>query len=401
MTTTPTALVSDFIGALLQATSDLVGSKTVWASIAKRFPEITANPDGTFQGIDRLDTEAQRRFVASTARDLTASFGYEFAEQSLSRVYATLKQKTGDESALAAVLKLVPDGFLEQEKVQHLTKAELEARVLERTKELQRLNTNLEATVAQRTKELLGANMRLTSANTELERLSNAKTEFLSLVSHQLLIPLSAAKWGLEALAETPAPREDTEVATLITGLISNNDRMSQMVQNLLNIARIEEGRLTYTFTKVSLGDLVAEVLEALANTAKAKSIAFVYQPPPAPIFIQADKEKFFLAVENVVANAVKYTAAHTSVAVTLTTKDNAAILSIRDEGIGIPPEAQKHIFSKFFRAENAQKIDASGSGLGLFIVKRIVEDHRARVYFKENEAGRGTTFVIEAALTS
>ncbi|MDZ4296621.1 MAG: hypothetical protein U1A16_04625, partial [Patescibacteria group bacterium] len=144
MTTTPTALVSDFIGALLQATSDLVGSKTVWASIAKRFPEITANPDGTFQGIDRLDTEAQRRFVASTARDLTASFGYEFAEQRLSAIYATLKQKTGDESALAAVLKLIPDGFLEQEKVQHLTKAELEARVLERTKELQRLNTNLE-----------------------------------------------------------------------------------------------------------------------------------------------------------------------------------------------------------------------------------------------------------------
>ncbi|MCH7883011.1 HAMP domain-containing histidine kinase [Patescibacteria group bacterium] len=391
-------IVKEYGTVFIQMVISLIGVGAVQASLKNEFPqgEISVNEAGDIEIRSDGAKKNIKKTISYFAERMVKNFGYDFSENALRRIYGNLKNKYRDEIYIREILDIIPEGFLEKEKVGYLSKGELEKRVLERTKELRELNIGLEKTVLERTKELIAANDQLEKKNKELEHLSQAKTEFLSLVSHQMLTPLSAIRWSLTTLQESIGiARLRKEDKRLFDNLLISNERMSRLIINLLNIARIEEGRFLYRFVKIPIIDVVSEVIEALSPLSRKKSITVKFKKPSLNALVMADKEKLSLAVENILDNAIKYTPVKKNIEAGITFKDTRAVIYIKDEGAGIPKEDQGKIFTRFFRAKNVQGGEASGSGLGLFLAKKIIVDHGGEVRF-ESKVGKGTTFFVE-----
>jgi len=171
-----------------------------------------------------------------------------------------------------------------------------------------------------------------------------------------------------------------------------SNQRMISLINDLLNVSRIEEGRYVYEPESTSLENIVREVLGNLEEEINEENIELVFNKPDQPTSIKVDTEKIRLAVKNLIDNAVRYSPTEGRVVVTIKQKEEEVQFSVEDNGIGIPEEQQDRIFSKFFRASNATHKQTEGSGLGLFITKNIVESHEGEIWF-ESEADEGTTF--------
>jgi PAS domain S-box-containing protein len=229
---------------------------------------------------------------------------------------------------------------------------------------------------------------------TREKAIERMKTEFVTIAAHQLRTPLSAVKWTLRLILDGdigPISQEQSE--TLQKGYQSN-ERMISLVNDLLNVARIEEGRFVYGFTKISFSDLVNETIDSFQTTANMKNIRINFKKPETGIDIMADKEKIKLAVQNLIENAINYSPSGSDVTILLDCDKMNLTLGVRDQGMGIPRRQQERVFSKFFRGENAIRMETEGTGLGLFLTKNIVEKHGGKIWF-ETEEGKGSTFFI------
>lgn len=219
------------------------------------------------------------------------------------------------------------------------------------------------------------------------------KTEFVSLSAHQLRTPLSAIKWTLRMLLDGdlgPISREQKE---FIEKTYRSNERMIGLINDLLNVTRIEEGRYLYKPTLTSLESLVDSVIESYKGEIERRKINFEFRKPKTPLpQVLVDVEKMKLAIQNLLDNAIRYTPTQGRVIISLKGSKNEIEFSIKDTGIGIPKDQQFRVFTKFFRAPNATRIDTEGTGLGLFITKNIIEAHEGKTWFESKE-GKGTTF--------
>jgi len=219
------------------------------------------------------------------------------------------------------------------------------------------------------------------------------KTEFVSLAAHQLRTPLSAIKWSLKMILDGdlgPLPKEQ---ADFLHKALLSNERLIHLVNDLLDVTRIEEGRFIYKSEEKEIAKIVETVFNSYLDLAKEKEISLELEKLKDEFpLIRVDEEKIKLAVQNLIENAMIYTLPKGKVKVTMDIKNGDFFFSVQDTGIGIPKEVQERIFTKFFRASNAAKIDTEGSGLGLFITKNIIEAHGGKIWF-ESEEGKGTTF--------
>ena len=219
------------------------------------------------------------------------------------------------------------------------------------------------------------------------------KTEFVSLAAHQLRTPLSAIKWTLRMILDGDLGKITKEQREFLEKTYKSNERMISLINDLLNVTRIEEGRYLYNLSLVSFKDLVNEVIENYKEEIKRKKIKFdfvsSYKNMPK---IKLDAEKIKLAISNLLDNAIRYTPEKGKVTVFLEANKKEVKVSVKDSGIGIPEDQKGRLFSKFFRAANAIRTETEGSGLGLFIAKNIVEAHGGRIGF-ESEEGKGSTF--------
>ncbi len=159
-------------------------------------------------------------------------------------------------------------------------------------------------------------------------------------------------------------------------------------------MARIEEGRFIYQPTTVDLVELVEKAIESFYDTAKRKGVHIEFKKPTDKTskIVKADIEKLSLAVKNLIENAIAYTKSHVKVTVFLKRKEDRVEFWIKDTGIGIPKSQNERVFGKFFRGDNAVRMETEGTGLGLFIVKNIIEAHGGEIGFESVE-NRGTTF--------
>jgi signal transduction histidine kinase len=224
------------------------------------------------------------------------------------------------------------------------------------------------------------------------------KSEFVTIAAHQLRTPLSAVKWTLRLILDGdlgPISKEQTE--TLQKGYQSN-ERMINLVNDLLNITRIEEGRFIFGFTKIPFIALVEETIENFQALANMKNIKIKFEKPKTEIEISADREKIQLALQNLIENAVNYSPSGGDVTISLSCDNMNLTFAIADKGMGIPKKQQERIFSKFFRGENAIRMETEGTGLGLFLVKNIIENHGGKVWF-QTEENRGSTFYFSLPL--
>lgn len=227
------------------------------------------------------------------------------------------------------------------------------------------------------------------------------KTEFVSIAAHQLRTPLSAIKWTLRMILDGDVGEITSEQRDLLEKTYQSNERMIALINDLLNVTRIEEGRFLYQLEPVQLEDIVGQVVEGLKETADLKNIKIKIERPKEllpPVMV--DKEKMGIAVQNLVDNAIKYTPANGKVTIVLDKKDNQVFFKITDSGVGIPQDQQDRIFSKFFRGSNVIRLETEGSGLGLYTTKNIIESHKGKIWFESKE-GAGTTFYFTLPFAS
>ncbi|MEK7193120.1 MAG: ATP-binding protein [Patescibacteria group bacterium] len=232
---------------------------------------------------------------------------------------------------------------------------------------------------------------------TEEKLIEQSKRDFISIVAHQLRTPLSTVKWSLSVLLEGDYGELDPRFQKKIALGYNTNERMIKLVNDLLDAARIEEGRYGYLFAKGSLCDLVANIAEEYAVLMQKKSLEFRVSNDPTLPLISFDASKLSLAIHNLVDNALLYTQEGGTISIDITHDEEWAYVQVVDTGIGISAKNISKLFSKFFRGENAILEVPNGSGLGLFIANNIVLRHGGTIEVHSDK--RGSSFSIRLPL--
>lgn len=256
------------------------------------------------------------------------------------------------------------------------------------------LNLKLSVRELKSDQESLGHLFFFTEITREVS-LEKIKDEFITVVSHQLRTPISEIQWGIDLLLKEKIGNLNEKQKNQLEEVLEINKRLLGLVDDFLNAARIEEGRFLEKLKPFSLEAILEHIVLLFGQQAKKKSIELEVKKPVFPLpFVKMDVEKIKLAIENLLDNAIKYTLEGGKVTISLeeTPDGKDIIFSIKDTGIGIPKEDQERVFSKFFRAKNAQRLEPSGTGLGLYVAKNIIEAHGGKIWF-ESEEGKGTTF--------
>lgn len=255
--------------------------------------------------------------------------------------------------------------------------------------EIQAFNVTLQQRVNEATKNLR-------HANEQLKDLDKAKDEFISMASHQLRTPLTTVKGYVSMLDEgdfgkiSKAQRQPLEQA------LDGSNRMARLIDDLLNVSRMEAGRFFIDATEIDLNAIVPQEIDQLQNLAKTKKVELTYKAPAKPIpKMHLDENKTRQVIMNLADNAVHYSQPPKGggkVEVRLERDGDDIVYMVRDNGIGVPKDQQDKLFTKMFRARNAQEVRPDGTGLGLYLVKRVIEDQGGKVLF-ESEPGKGSVF--------
>lgn len=226
--------------------------------------------------------------------------------------------------------------------------------------------------------------------------ISKLKSEFVSIAAHQLRTPLSAIKWTLKFMLDGDAGALSTSQLEYLGKGYAINERMIRLVNDLLNAARIEEGRFGYEFKEIDLESFVKETVANYDSAAKSKSIDLRLEEIQGDFrAVFADQEKLSLALTNILDNAIKYTPKEGIVRVSMKKKDDFAEITVFDNGLGIPEPEKQKVFSKFFRASNVLRMETEGTGLGLFITYNIIKRHGGDVTFDSKEGATSFKFTI------
>ncbi len=223
----------------------------------------------------------------------------------------------------------------------------------------------------QQRKELESVSQQLQKANTELKNADHAKTEFLSVTSHQLRTPLTAIKGYISMLQEGDFGKVTAKQRTILDIVFASSQRLTVLIADLLDLSRIESGKMDFDFEAVNLDEIIETMIAELAPKAKQKGL-YIYFDKVSRDFprIRADVEKIGQVVLNLLDNAVKYTVSG-GVTVRLARIGDSVQFSVADTGIGIEQKDQRQIFEKFFRAESADSLTHEGTGLGAYVVKK------------------------------
>jgi len=227
----------------------------------------------------------------------------------------------------------------------------------------------------------------------QMAKLNKMKTEFISVASHQLRTPLSAMRWQAELLLSKMSEGLDEKQKEKITNIDMLSLRMTRLVNDLLDVAKIDQGRLSLTIKEINISECINGILkEIILPLASAKEIKVIFDDKGDLPMVMADADKMKLVFENLLSNAVKYTLEEGKIEINYEKDEDFAIFSIKDTGVGIPFSQQDQVFSKFFRSSNVVRYQTEGTGLGLYIAKNIIEQTGGKIWF-ESEENVGTTF--------
>jgi signal transduction histidine kinase len=227
------------------------------------------------------------------------------------------------------------------------------------------------------------------------EEVDRIKSEFISLASHQLRTPLSSIKTYTHMLKDGYMGEVTSAQSSALQTIVEASDRMNELITTLLNITRMESGAIATSVRNIKIDNLVREVVRELSVPASNKqlkldlSISGKYSAS-----VRTDRAILKEIIINLVSNAVKYTPPKGKVHIKARLRKDQVLIQISDTGWGIPKYSQDQIFSKFFRAENIVKRETTGTGLGLYLVKGLVESINGKIWFESRE-GEGTDFFL------
>ncbi len=230
---------------------------------------------------------------------------------------------------------------------------------------------------------------------TREKTIERMKTEFVSLAAHQLRTPLSAIKWTLRMLLDGDLGMLTEEQKEFVEKSYQSNERMISLINDLLDVTRIEEGRYVFKPVLVNLEDIVQFVVNPYKEGVEKKHLKLKFKKPITKLpKVEVDVEKIRLVIQNFLENAINYTPAGGEIVISLKYyKDKKEIeFKIQDTGVGVPEDQKDRVFTKFFRGANVIRMSTEGSGLGLFISKNIIEAHGGRAWFESKE-NQGSSF--------
>jgi len=251
--------------------------------------------------------------------------------------------------------------------------------------EIQRFNITLQAKVRDATRQLQ-------RTNAKLEALDETKDDFISMASHQLRTPLTSVKGYLSMVLDGDAGKVNDTQRKMLTQAFVSSQRMVYLIADLLNVSRLKTGKFVIDSSPTDLSKLITEEVSQLVETAESREIKLTYTKPAKFPVLQLDETKIRQVIMNFVDNAIYYTPAGGHIDVQLIDKDSSIELRVVDDGIGVPSAEQHHLFTKFYRARNAQKARPDGTGLGLFMAKKVVMAQGGAIIFDSKE-GKGSTF--------
>ena len=240
----------------------------------------------------------------------------------------------------------------------------------------------------------------LEQAYVELERLDKAKTEFLSIASHQLRTPLSAIKGYVSMILEGSYGKIPEEIKKRLENVFTSNERLVKLVNDLLNVTRLETGRMEIKFEKTSLEDIISNVVEEMKVPTQEKSLYLKWEKPKISLpKISLDKDKIRQLILNLVDNAIKYTQKG-GVTIKCKIVDNRLQIEVKDTGIGMEKEEIDMLFEVMTRGRAGLKMWTEGAGLGLYIAKKFVEMHNGKIWAESPVKDKGSTFYVELPLS-
>ncbi len=224
-------------------------------------------------------------------------------------------------------------------------------------------------------------------------KVDKVQSDFVNLTSHQLRTPLSGMKWLLELLQKQDTGSLNKKQKDFIEKIYTSNERMIALVNDLLEVSRIEQGQTQLYLQPTDLTSVIQAIIKEKEKEIKKKrlQVSFTIEQEPFPM-VQTELNKIKQATHNVISNAIAFTPGEGKVTINLKKDGDSALVSVADSGIGIPKDQQSQIFSRFFRGTNIRTLETTGTGLGLYIAKAFIEGSGGRIWFKSEE-NKGTTF--------
>ncbi len=245
--------------------------------------------------------------------------------------------------------------------------------------------------------ELLATDLQ--KANDRLTELDRQKSEFVSFATHQLRAPLTAMKGYASLILEGDMGTITDATREAISRIFDSSKTLANIVDDYLNITRIELGSMKYAFETISLSALIEDVIGELKPTIEKSKLdfSFTMDVPGANYRVTADRDKLKQVITNLLDNSMKYTpSGWIKVSLTMDRPRHLFVFAIKDSGIGISAETIPLLFQKFGRAHNANKVNIKGTGLGLFVAKEIIAAHHGTVRVESEGEGKGSTFIVE-----
>jgi signal transduction histidine kinase len=251
--------------------------------------------------------------------------------------------------------------------------------------EIREFNETLKQRITNATRELR-------TSNSMLRHLDKAKDEFVGMASHQLRTPLTSIKGYISMVLEGDAGKISDMQKQLLNEAFISSERMVHLINDFLNVSRIQTGKFIIDRSPVDLSKVVEQEIDSLQSSAIARSLRYKYNKPKDFPILNVDEGKLRQVIMNFADNALYYSHENTVIEVDLVVDGKEIIYTVKDTGIGVPKSEQEHLFSKFFRASNAKVQRPDGTGVGLYLAKRIITGHGGKVIFKSVE-GKGSTF--------
>jgi len=227
---------------------------------------------------------------------------------------------------------------------------------------------------------------------TREREIAQAKNEFVSVVAHELRTPMTSIKGYTDLILQGALGEVNGKQRRFLQIVKTNVDRLSELISDLLDTARIEAGRVRLEIEFVQVTSIVGEVCDSLAETIRERDLSLTTEADPAVPTVQADRNRLIQVLMNLLSNAYRYTPAGGSITVSVRPDKDAVLVQVADTGIGIAPEDQEKIFERFYRADQEIVNQQTGTGLGLPIARSLVELHGGRLWL-ESELGVGSTF--------
>jgi len=234
----------------------------------------------------------------------------------------------------------------------------------------------------------------LKKVNEDLLKLDKAKSDFISIASHQLRTPLSIIKGFISMLLEGSYGKMNKEVRDKLEKTYSSAERLVKLVDALLDLTHMEGGKMQFNYGKVNFSEMVQSVIGELAPQAEHKKLKLKLVRSDEPFFVWADGEKLRQVIMNLIDNAIKYTEKG-CVSVFLEKSGNACQFAVKDTGMGMQPDEITKLFQKFVRGANAPRLHTEGAGVGLYVAKKLIEEQKGQVWAESEGEGKGSTFFV------